>query len=106
MSHAMELLRAQMTAGKTLQQVGREIGYSRPAVSLYNSGKYPSDVEAIEAAIVKVYDTRTCPHTAELVGPEVCARKALSPKPFGGSERLAWWTCCQRCPNKPEQNKE
>ncbi len=106
MSHALELIQAQLAAGKTLQQVGREIGYSRPAVSLYNSGKYPSEVEAIEAAIVKTYDKRSCPHTAELIEPEVCVRKALSPKPFGGSDRLAWWTCCQRCPNKPEPKEE
>lgn len=105
MSHALELIRAELAAGKTLQQVSQEIGYSRPAVSLYNSGKYPSEVEAIEAAIVKAYDRRLCPHTAELIEPEVCTRKALSPKPFGGTERLAWWRCCQSCPNKPEPKK-
>ena len=106
MSHALELIRAELASGKTLQQVGREIGYSRPTVSLYNSGKYPSEVEAIEAAIVKAYDRRLCPHIAELIEPAVCSRKALSPKPFGGSDRLAWWKCCQHCPNKPELNKE
>lgn len=106
MNQAMELIRAQLASGKTLQQVARDIGYSRPAVSLYKSGKYPSEVEAIEAAIIKAYDRRMCPHTAELIEPDVCARKALSPKPFGGTERLAWWSCCQRCPNKPESKKE
>ena len=66
-------------------------------VELLNSG--------IEAAIVKTYDRRLCPHTSELIEPDVCARKALSPKPFGGTERLAWWRCCQSCQNKPELKK-
>lgn len=106
MTRAAELFEAQIAAGKSLQQIGDEIGYSRTTVSLYNSGQYRSGVACLEAAILKAYDKRTCPHTEALIEPEVCTRKALSPKPFGGSERLAWWTCCQRCPNKPEQNKE
>lgn len=106
MSRASELFQEQVTAGKSLQTISDEIGYSRTAVSLYNSGQYRSDVACLESAILKAYDKRRCPHTAELIGPEVCARKALSPKPFGGSDRLAWWKCCQHCPNKPELNKE
>lgn len=106
MSTAAELFQAQVTEGKSLQQISDEIGYSRTTVSLYNSGQYRAGLAALEAAIVKTYDKRLCTHTGELIEPPTCERKALSPKPFGGSARLAWWICCQSCPHKPEPKKE
>lgn len=102
MSHAMALLRAQIAGGKSLTLIAAEIGYSRTAVSLYQAGKYGRDKARLEAAIVRAYDRRDCPHLGEAVEPDLCARKALTPKPFGGSARLTWWQCCQRCPHKPE----
>lgn len=103
MNRALELLRAQLDAGKTLTQISEEIGYSRTTVSLYSSGQYHGKAEAVEAALIKAYDTHECPHTREPVAPDVCQRKALAPKPFGGSERLIWWKTCQTCQHKPTQ---
>lgn len=105
MSHALNLTQAQLAAGKTRQQIAIEIGYSRPAVSRYMSGSYGDGIEKLEAAILKVYDRRDCPHTGEAIAPEVCQKKALGPKPFGGAERRTWWLCCQTCPHKPEVMK-
>jgi transcriptional regulator with XRE-family HTH domain len=102
MSHALELCFAQRAAGKTRQQIALDIGYSRPAVSRYLSGTYGESVAGVEAAILKAYDRRDCPHTGESVDPALCHKKALGPKPFGGTSRLAWWTSCQTCPHKPE----
>lgn len=103
MTTAAELLCIQLEAGKSLSLVAQEIGYSRTAVSLYRAGKYQADPAPIEAAIVKAYDRRICPHTSESIEPAACVRKALAPKPFGGSARLAWWKACQTCPHKPAQ---
>jgi transcriptional regulator with XRE-family HTH domain len=102
---AAELLRVQLDAGKTLSQIALEIGYSRTAVSLYRSGRYQADPALIEAALRKAYDRCDCPHLGEPVEPAVCQRKALAPKPFGGSARLAWWTACQRCPHRPDPHQ-
>lgn len=102
MTPARQLAQAQIAAGKTRQQVGDEIGYSRPAVSRYLSGTYGDGVEKLEAALLKTYDRRDCPHTGEALAPDVCRKKALGPKPFGGAERRTWWLCCQTCKNKPE----
>lgn len=102
MSRARELLQQQVSAGVPLSQIAEQIGYSRPAVSLYARGKYERDCTAIEAALLRAFDTRECPYTGETVTPETCTRKALSPRPFGGRARLAWWTCCQTCPHRPE----
>jgi hypothetical protein len=101
MTRARELCLAQLAAGKTRQQVSVDIGYSRTAVSLYLSGKYRADAADLETAICRAYDRRHCPHTGASVEPGLCRKKALSPKPFGGAERLAWWTTCQTCPHKP-----
>ena len=102
MSRAHELCLAALAAGKTRQQIALETGYSRTAISLYLSGQYTADPGQIEAAICKAYDRHDCPHTRDVITPDVCRRKALAAEPFGGSERRRWWLCCQSCPHKPE----
>lgn len=104
MSRAHELCLAAISAGKTRQQIAIDTGYSRTAISLYLSGKYPTP-GLLEEAICKAYDRITCLHIAEIIEPAVCHKKAFGPKPFGGAERLAWWTTCQSCPHKPEVSK-
>lgn len=103
MSRARVLLQQQIDAGVTLVHIAARIGYSRTAVSLYAAGKYDRDCTALEAALLRAYDIRTCPHINETVTAEICRRKALAPRPFGGRDRLAWWTCCQTCPHRPEE---
>ena len=103
MSRAFELLNAELAAGKTKQRIADEIGYSRSAVSLYLNGKYERNVAAIEAAVVRVYDVMMCPHINETVRIDLCRRKALGPKPFGGTARLEWRLCCQTCPHRPAE---
>jgi transcriptional regulator with XRE-family HTH domain len=105
MSTARELLRAQRDAGKTITQIAEEVGYSRTAMSLYLNGRYERDSSQLETAVLRIYDRRLCPHLGEEVEPEVCVRKALAPKPFGGSARLAWWQTCQQCPHRPEESR-
>jgi transcriptional regulator with XRE-family HTH domain len=100
---ALDLLAEQLHAGKTITQVAAEIGYSRPAVSRYRNGSYAEAADKLEAAIVRAYDRRHCPHLNEPVEPALCAKKALAPRPFGGTTRLVWWKTCQSCPHKPEQ---
>lgn len=100
MSRALDLLRGELAAGKTLTEIAELIGYSRTTVSLYASGQY-ANPEQVEAAVIRALDVHLCPHIGEPVAPDVCRRKALAPKPFGGSARLAWWTTCQTCPHKP-----
>ena len=106
MSRALELCHAQLASGKTRQQIAIDIAYSRTAVSLYLSGKYHADLASLEKAICRAYDRHECPHTGDTVEPTLCHKKALSPKPFGGAERLAWWTTCQTCQFKPVSGGE
>ncbi|MGE5621486.1 MAG: LacI family transcriptional regulator [Candidatus Bathyarchaeota archaeon] len=103
MSRALELVFAQVAGGKTKQQVAIDIGYSRPAVSRYMSGTYGESVAAIEAAILKVYDRRVCPHDHEEKQPDQCRRIALRPRPHGFPDAEERWLACQSCPHKPER---
>lgn len=103
---ALEMVRAQRAAGKTITQIAEEVGYSRTALSLFLAGRYERDSRKLEAAVVRTYDRRLCPYLGEEVDPELCVRKALAPKPFGGRARLAWWLACQKCPHRPEEAKK
>ncbi|MFZ4539298.1 hypothetical protein [Propionivibrio sp.] len=105
MSRAIDLYLAQESAGKSIEQISQEVGYSRTAVSLWKDGKYEANPRNIESAILKAYDRHDCPHTGEEITPDVCRKKALGPRPFGGAERRAWWLCCQTCPNCPKKPK-
>lgn len=99
--HALALARTAAEAD-SIAAVAEALGYSRPAVSRYLSGGYPSP-GPIEAAILSYYDRRHCPHVGEEVAPEYCRRKALAPEPFGGNARLVHWQACRQCPHKPEK---
>ena len=102
-SRALALVRAAVESSN-IAAVANALGYSRPALSRYLSGGYPSP-GPIEAAILSYYDRRLCPHIGEEVSAETCRRRALAPKPFGGNARLAHWQACQRCPHKPEEDR-
>lgn len=96
------LVRAAVAAHpKGIQGVADELVYSRPALSRYVNGSY-GGAAALEAAILKRYDRRTCPHTLDDIAVEVCRRRAFAPQPFGGQARLAQWSACQICPHKPD----
>lgn len=99
--NARELIDLQLKAGKTKKEIAETIGYSRPAVSLYIAGKYQASVAEIEAAIVKAYDQRTCPHDGEEKTPAYCRRVALRARPFGFPDAETLWLACQSCPHKP-----
>lgn len=102
-SKAMDLVFSQIGAGKSKAKIGEEIGYSRPAVSRYMSGTYGESVTAIEAAILKAYDKRVCPHDQEEKQPDQCRRIALRPRPHGFPDAEERWLACQSCPHKPER---
>ncbi len=101
MSVAIDLVKAAVaTHPRGIAGVADELGYSRPALSRYLNGDYPS-VAKMETAILQRYNRRVCPHTGAEIGPDVCLKKALAPKPFGSAARERHWLTCQSCPHKP-----
>jgi hypothetical protein len=104
MSRAHDLVLA-LSKTQPLADIARQIGYSRTAVSLFANGKYDKDTTRLEKAILDRFDQRHCPHLKTEVTPSLCLRKALTPKPFGGTQRLLHWQACQACPHKPTQKE-
>lgn len=101
--HALALVLAQVAKPKSsVATVARQIDYSRPALSRYIHNDLPNP-RLIEAAILDRLDRRQCPHAGEEIEAEECRKKALAPRPFGGTARLTWWMACQSCPHKPIQ---
>ena len=101
-SRAMQLCLDQIRAGKPRSWIAKEIGVSRPHVSRYLLGHYIEEgAGKIEAAIIKRFDRRICPHDQAEKLPAQCQRIALRPRPHGfpGAESL--WLCCQTCSHKP-----
>ncbi len=99
--HALALVLAHVERpDSNVASVARLIGYSRPALSRYIHNSLPNPAK-VDAAILLNLDSRACPHTGEVIEAEECRKRALAPRPFGGSARLVWWTTCQSCHHKP-----
>lgn len=100
-ANPLALVRAAVGAHpQGIQGVADELEYSRPALSRYVNGSY-GNADKLEAAIRARYDRRDCPHTGDAVAREVCQRRALVPRPFGGHARARQWDACQTCIHKP-----
>lgn len=100
-SKAMGILLRLLADGRLKKDIAREIDYSRPAVSRYLLGSYGAEVGKIEAAILRRYDSRICPHDGEEKLPAHCQRIAFRPRPHGFPDAESLWLCCQTCPHKP-----
>lgn len=88
--------------------VAARCGISRPAASMFISRKYAVggkqvDESGVARKVLAALDNFVCPHTQQQITPDACRRRALGPKPFGGSAKLAHWTACQQCPGKPQE---
>lgn len=105
MSKARALLQQQLDGGKSQTQIAREIGYSRPAISLYLSGDYGASVGKIESALIRQYDLRLCPDDGQEKAPSHCQRIALAPRPHGFPDAETLWQTCQTCPHKPTRQE-
>lgn len=86
--------------GSSRSAVARELGVSRPSVSLLLSGKYPGNPNRMAARIIERYARVDCPHTGQSVSPDQCRRYA-GPVPTSSPAALRQWRACQSCPNNP-----
>lgn len=106
MSKAMDLVLAKLASGVTKAQIASEIAYSPPAVSRYVSQSYGAGVEKLEAAILRAYDRRICPHDGQEKEPRQCLRMATAPRPHGFPDADLLWQACQSCPHQPRGKDE
>ena len=67
--------------------VARELGVSRPSVSLLLNGSYPGKTDRMAARVIARYARMDCPHTGKSVTPEHC-RKFTGQVPSSGPAAL------------------
>lgn len=98
-AHTLKLAQGAIEA-TSITAVAVQIGFSRTALSLYMSDKYPAEPTELESAIRTRYDQYICPHTQQEITGQDCQTRANQPKPFGGRAKLIHWQACQGCEYK------
>ena len=83
-------------------EAARRIGYSRPAVSLVLSGRYPGDTTKIAAAVLARLGTVACPHQDATIPAVACQRLRTAPMPTANRQAFQQWQACRTCPNNPD----
>lgn len=94
-------LLSEEVANTSIAASARKLGYSRTAISLAKSGKYPGSTAKLAAKVLEVLGSIYCPHLDRTVTPAECAANS-GPMPTSSPAALRLWRACQACPNKPQ----
>ncbi|WP_207903902.1 helix-turn-helix domain-containing protein [Martelella mediterranea] len=103
----IETLRAEADKpGRTKSAIARELGISRPAVSLIIAGKYTARLEKvavkIAARVMALYGSRVwCAHLHTSISNEQCQDNRDAPMTMSDPVRLKQWAACRACPLNP-----
>lgn len=76
----------------------KELGYSRPSVSMARAGKYPAAVGKLRAAVIKAYSRCDCPFLGAEINALECRSHRCRALPQSNSEALRFWAACRGCP--------
>lgn len=97
MSEWLEILKAEVER-TSISATASRIGYSRSAVSLALSEKYPGGTEKIEDATLRTLrDSFRCPFLKEIINDEACADYASRAMPTSNATALRHWQSCKTC---------
>jgi hypothetical protein len=92
----IELLRARV-AETSIAAAAREIGYSRPSISMALAGKYPAAVGKLRAAVIAAYTRCRCPFLAREISAAECRRFRQRAIPQSQPAELRHWAACKSC---------
>lgn len=105
MSDWVKILKDQVDA-TTAAEVGRKIGYSRPAVSHIYHGRYGAKTDRIRDKVLEVFGAGIhCPHLDNSIKPDSCKDTREGPMPTSSPTKLRHWMACQICPHNPIKSK-
>ena len=105
MSDWLQLLKTQVEA-TSCAEVGRRVGYSRPAISHMYHGRYGASTDRIATRIVEVFGTGIeCPYLRETLKAPDCKAHRSGPMPAHNPHRFTHWTACQACPLNPNRKR-
>jgi len=104
LSNARRIVNELLAAGTTKTTIGRDIGYSRAAVSRWLS-EPDYNGASIEAAVVARYSRAACPVLKAEITIAQCSAYALAACPTSNARDARHWKTCQTCPHKPDPEK-
>lgn len=96
-----QLLDEQLTT-RTLADVARTMGVSRPYLARVRSGSIASPSLLFIGRVLSAFHRVQCPHLHAPLEPSACA--AYATKSYGavtGPDELRHWRACQKCPHHP-----
>lgn len=98
-AQALQLLR-DAVARATISHAARELGISRPAVSLLLKGAYKGNAGRMEARILARFGDGYvhCPHLQAPIAVPDCRVWRTRPMPTSSPDALRHWTACRKCP--------
>ncbi len=91
-------------ADKTsIKAVAERLEYSRTAISLVLSGKYPGRLDKIEKKAIEVLEPPVvvaCPHLGQEIPVAQCKEYSLRRVPTHNPQKMTHWRACQGCQNR------
>lgn len=102
----MDMLKAE--ADRTsIGEVAERIGYSRTAISLVLSGKYPGKTDKVARAVTRILaQSIACPYSGKDIPPEECRALSTRRAPTHNPQALGQWRACQQCQNKCKKGEQ
>lgn len=88
-------------AKSSKSEVARQIGYSRPTVSLVMSGNYDGGTSAIATKVMEIFtDQVACPFLHADINKGQCVDYQSRPMPTSDPQQLRHWMSCRNeCPH-------
>lgn len=85
----------------SISDVARQLGYSRPAISLVLSGKYDGGTKLIAAKVIAAFtELVQCPYLDCDLPQAKCGDYQSRPMPTSDPQALRHWVACRSgCPN-------
>lgn len=99
---AMRLLR-ERAARTSVSAAARDLGYSRPAVSMALAGTYVGGLERMARRAMECFGAVACPHLDAPIPAAVCAEHRSRPMPTGSARSFRHWQACRRCRHNPNR---
>ncbi|MFL7904712.1 hypothetical protein ACJ41P_26530 [Azospirillum argentinense] len=99
---AMALLRERVKQ-TSVSATARDLGYSRPAVSMALSGSYAGGLDRMARRVLERFGDVSCPHLSTPIPAADCAEHRSRPMPTGSARSFQHWQACRRCPHNPER---
>lgn len=102
----VQLLRTEVSKGRSIAAVARDIGMPRPSLSMLIAGTYPAGLDKVSrkfaaTVISKFRGQVLCPHLRKGIGIDVCKGHASAPMSMSSPDLLKFWAACRACPLNP-----